>query len=67
MTLLAGILLIAISVVMFFRSLPRDGKVARFVGTAWEPYVVVIIILTFGVGLLWATAGVIELNESRGR
>ena len=52
MELIAGILLAVLSLGAFVCSLPRHGKTARFVGTEWEGYVVVMMIGFLGIGVV---------------
>jgi hypothetical protein len=59
MTTIAGIVLIALAGALFVYSMPRDGKVALFVGTQWEPYVTILIIACLGVGVLIAVSGIL--------
>ena len=61
MALISGIVLVALAVVAFFFSLPRAGKTARFVGTQWEPYVVVGILCAFAVGFMLLGSTAIQL------
>ena len=44
LTLLAAIGVLVVSGLLFRAALPRQGKTRWFVGTAWEPYVVVILV-----------------------
>ena len=48
-TLIAGIVVLGVTIGLFVWLLPRDGKTHRFVGTELEPYVAVA--LTAGVAL----------------
>ena len=66
MNLISGIVLIVLSFGLLFYSKPRGGKVARFVGTPWEPYVAILIVCTFVVGALLAFAGVTDMDVSDG-
>ncbi len=61
MTLIFGIVLVALAVFAFVSSLPRGGKLARFVGTAWEGYAVVLMIVVLGMGAILAISGATEL------
>jgi hypothetical protein len=63
MALLLGILIAALAVVAFVFSLPRGGKTARFVGSQWEGYVVVLMLCTFGVGLMLMASGAAQLLD----
>ena len=51
MELVAGIVRVMLSLGAFVYSLPRQGKMARFVGTACEGYVVVMMIGVMGIGV----------------
>jgi hypothetical protein len=57
MLLVSGIVLIGLAVALFVYSLPRDGKPAKFVGSAWEPYIVILIIGGLALGMLIALTG----------
>jgi hypothetical protein len=48
------------AVVVFYYSLPRDGKLAKFVGTAWEGYAVVGMIGVFCVGAILIITGLAQ-------
>jgi hypothetical protein len=48
-SLIAGIVVLVVTIGAFFMLLPRGGKMHRFVGTEVEPYVAVA--LTAGVAL----------------
>ena len=61
MTLLAGLVLVVAAVAAFVSSMPRGGKTARFVGTEWEGYAVVIMIGVVGIGAIMAIAGATAL------
>ena len=57
MLLVSGIVLIGLAVALFVYSLPRDGKLAKFVGSPWEPYIVILILCGLALGVLIAVAG----------
>jgi hypothetical protein len=57
MLLVSGIVLIGLAVALFVYSLPRDGKPAKFVGSAWEPYIVILIVGGLALGMLIAVTG----------
>lgn len=59
MLLISGIILIGLALALFIYSLPRNGRPARFVGSAWEPYIVILIIGGLGLGVLIAVKGAI--------
>ena len=58
MTALIGLGILVITLLLFWRVLPRNGKVHFLVRTQWEPYFAIVFLLGggFGVGLLvmWA-------------
>jgi len=62
--LLIGFALTMMTVFLFVYSLPKGGKVARFVGTEWEGYVVVIFVGLFGIGAIFAIIGVAAIVTS---
>ena len=61
MTMLVGAVLLAASLAVYVYSLPRGGRTARFVGSAWEGYIVVGLVCLLGLGLLLTITGTIEL------
>jgi hypothetical protein len=61
MTLTFGVVLVLLAVTAFYRSLPRGGKMARFVGTEWEGYAVVGMIGFLGIGMIMVILGTVEL------
>ncbi|MGH6770996.1 MAG: hypothetical protein ACRECO_18465 [Xanthobacteraceae bacterium] len=62
MTVIVGIALIALAVAGFWYSLPREDKTAFFVGTEWEPYAVVAMIMSLAAGSLLVISGAQALN-----
>ena len=63
MTIIFGIVLMVVAALAFVNSLPRAGKLARFVGTPWEPYAVVMMIVTFGAGAILMISAVFGWAE----
>jgi hypothetical protein len=61
MTLISGVALVLLSAAAFFYSLPRGGKLARFVGSQWEGYIVVAMIAGLGVGVMLVISGATQL------
>ena len=59
--LITGAALLLLSVGAFFYSLPRDGKVARFVGSKWEGYIVVVMIGGLGIGAMFVISGAMQM------
>lgn len=62
LTLVSGIVLVALTGGAFVYSLPRRGKSAWFVGSELEGYVVVAMIGSFGIGLMLVMAGVADVR-----
>ena len=58
MTAVIGLGILVITLLLFWRVLPRNGKVHFLVGTQWEPYFAILFLLGggFGLGLMvkWA-------------
>ena len=48
------------AVAVFYYSLPRNGKLAKFVGTEWEGYAVVGMIGVFGIGAILIITGLAQ-------
>jgi hypothetical protein len=63
MTLFSGVALVLLSVAAIFYSLPRGGKVARFVGRDWEGYIVVSMIGGLGIGAMLVITGATQLLQ----
>jgi len=59
--LIAGVVLVLLSMAAFFYSLPRGGKLAPFVGGPWEGYIVVAMIACLGVGAMLVITGATQL------
>jgi hypothetical protein len=55
-----GIALVAVSVLVLWLSKPRHGKTAKFVGTQYEPYIVVLICTGLGLGLMMILSGILQ-------
>ncbi len=60
MTLILGIIIFLAAAAAFVFWLPRGGKTARFVGTEWEGYVVVLLICAFGLGSMLVVSQLIK-------
>ena len=50
LTFLTGVAVMVVTVLVFWKCLPRDGKTHRLVGTEWEPYVGVAFCSAFALG-----------------
>ena len=48
---LIGAGIIGVTLFLFWRSLPRNGKVHRLVGTEWEPYFAILFLGGAGLGI----------------
>lgn len=59
--LLGGAAVMAANGLVFWLCLPRGGKPARFVGSAWEPYVAVVFATVSGFALAMLAGGAISL------
>lgn len=59
--ILAGVLVLGLTVVVFIALMPRGGKLHRFANTEWEPYVGVIICSGTALGLTMTLSGVLNL------
>jgi len=59
-TFLAGLVVLVITIIVFWRCLPRDGKMHRLVGTEWEPYVGVAFCSAFALGFTMMLAGFLD-------
>lgn len=55
-----GLLVFVIAGLAFWRCLPRDGKLHRFVDTEWEPYVGVAFCSAFALGFTLILSGVLD-------
>jgi len=54
-----GVAMLAVTGLFFWRSLPRDGKMHRFVGTELEPYVAVAIVTGIAMSFCLILSGFI--------
>ena len=60
MNVIIGLSFVGLAVTTFIYSLPRGGRVARFVGTEWEAYAVVMMISLLAVGVVMTVVGLAE-------
>jgi hypothetical protein len=60
-TLLLSIAVLGASVFLFRIALPRDGKPRWFIGTVWEPYIVVALVTASVVSAGLALWNIVEL------
>ncbi len=59
--LTSGVVVFAVTAVVFWYCLPRGGKMHRFVNTEWEPYVGVAFCSAVALGLTLMLAGVLSM------
>jgi len=59
-TLIGGVIILVIAIVVFWRCLPRDGKMHRFVGTELEPYVGVAFCAAFALSFTMILSGILD-------
>jgi len=59
--LLASIGVLVVCGLLFRAALPRQGKTRWFIGTIWEPYIVVVLIFAAVVSLGLAVFGIMDL------
>ena len=59
--LLASIAVLVVCGLLFRAALPRQGKARWFIGTIWEPYIVVALLYAAVVSLGLAVWGMIDL------
>ena len=54
-----GIVITIVAAVAIVWSLPRAGRTAWYVGSAWEGYVVVAMVGAFGIGIAMTVGGLV--------
>ena len=59
--LVGGFIIFILTAIVFWYCLPRDGKMHRFVGTEWEPYVGVAFCSAVALSLTMLLSGVLTL------
>jgi hypothetical protein len=59
--LISGVVVFALTAIVFWYCLPRDGKLHRLVDTEWEPYVGVAFCSAVALGFTMMLSGVINL------
>jgi len=59
--LVCGIVVFVLSVMLFWKLLPTDGRVHRLIGTEYEPYLAVSVVFGAAVGLTLGLAGIVEM------
>jgi hypothetical protein len=64
-SLVWGAILLVVAVALFWYSLPRGGKLNRFVGTELEPYVVVAICTGIALSFTLMLSGALAFMEGR--
>lgn len=56
-----GLAVFAVTGTLFWRCLPRDGKLHRFADTEWEPYVGVAFTSGAALGFTMILSGVLDI------
>jgi len=59
--LLSGLVVLVLTAGIFWRMLPHDGKLHRWVNTEWEPYIGVAFTSAVALGLTMILAGTLNL------
>jgi hypothetical protein len=57
---IAGMIVLALTVLLFWMLLPRGGRTHRFVGTELEPYVAVLLTSMVALSLTMILAGILQ-------
>jgi hypothetical protein len=61
LVMLTGVAILIATAIVFWFCLPRDGKMHRLVGTAWEAYVAVAFCTAVALGFTMLVSGAINL------
>jgi hypothetical protein len=59
--LISGLVVLAITAVLFWNFMPRDGKLHRFADTEWESYVGVAFCSAIALSFTMALSGIINM------
>jgi hypothetical protein len=59
-TAIMGVVVLLLTILVFWRCLPRGGKTHRLVGTEWEPYVGVAFCTAFALSFTMILSGLIN-------
>jgi len=59
MQLVIGIIITIVAAMAFVWSLPREGKTVWYVGSQWEGYAVVVVLMTFALGMVLTIRGLV--------
>lgn len=59
--LVSGLVVLAITAIVFWRCIPRGGEYHRFVGTPWESYVGVAFCAAIALSLTMLLSGAIDV------
>jgi len=63
--MLAGVAVMAVTVAVFWAMLPRGGRLNRFAGTEWEPYIGVAFCSAVALSLTMLLSGALNLIGSQ--
>jgi hypothetical protein len=61
LSIIAGAVVLMLTVLVFWYCLPRGGKRHRFVGTEWEPYIGVAFCAATALGSTMVLSGILNL------
>jgi hypothetical protein len=64
LSIIAGAVVLGLTVLVFWYLLPRGGKRHRFVGTEWEPYVGVAFCAATALGFTLMLSGILNLASA---
>ena len=57
---LAGLVVLVLTIVLFWALLPRGGRTHRFVGTELEPYIAVLLTAMVALSFTMILAGILQ-------
>ncbi len=61
LTATTGAIVFVLTGLVFWRCLPRGGRLHRYVGTAWEPYVAVAFCGAVALGFTMMLSGILDM------
>ena len=62
--MVAGVVVMAITAAVFWAMLPRGGRLNRFAGTEWEPYIGVAFCSAVALSMTMMLSGLLNLLSS---
>lgn len=60
LTILGGLVVLGLTIGAFVALLPRGGKMHRWVGTEWEPYIGVALCAGIALGMTMCLSGILN-------